>query len=183
MSLRHYAEHKVDGGFAAVVHRMGDDPFAPYYQQLFIAAGDYDAVPLMRMFLALAERAGRDIGTFISARSRASAVRDSTGMWKPLLKNSTPGAMAARLPIAFNRYFEPCAARVESIGEREFTGTLENVPECMSGLYAESTNGFVSACLELSGATGASVEWLSQQPAGALAGVPITSWRFRARWN
>ncbi|HMR74732.1 MAG TPA: hypothetical protein PKD61_06460 [Polyangiaceae bacterium] len=183
MALRQYAEHKVDGGFSAAVRALGDDPFAHYYQQLFIAAGDYDASPLMRMFQELSRRAGREIGSFIAARSRASAVRDSTGMWKPLLKNSTPHAMAERLPLAFNRYFEPCAASVEDHESKSFTGTLKHVPECMSGLYCESTNGFVSACLELAGASGASVDWLSREPSGALSGVAVATWRFRARWS
>lgn len=183
MALRQYAEHKVDGGFSAVVRALGNDPFANYYQQLFIAAGDYDASPLMRMFQELSRRAGREIGSFIAARSRASAVRDSTGMWKPLLKHSTPHAMAERLPLAFNRYFEPCTASVEENEGASFSGTLKSVPESMSGLYCESTNGFVSACLEVAGASGARVEWLSREPTDALSGVAVATWRFRARWS
>ena len=183
MALRAYADHKLDGGLQAVLKDLEGDPFANYYQQLFIAAGDYDAAPLMHLFQVLAERTGRNVGEFIFLRSRASAVHDSTGMWKPLLKSSSPTAMAERLPLAFNRYFEPCAATVQQTRSTEFLGTLRNVPECMSGLYCESTNGFVTACLELAGARDASIEWLGRDSAGALNGVPIQTWRFRARWK
>lgn len=183
MALRHYADHKLPGGFGAVVDGLEGDPFAAYYQQLFIAAGDYDASPLLRLFRRICDLRGREIGAFIAARSRASAAQDSTGMWKPLLKASSPMEMAKRLPLAFNRYFEPCAASVVDIRQDSFSGELGVVPEAMSGLYCQSTVGFVTGCLELAGARNATLEWTSRQPSGAHGGVPVQRWGFQARWR
>lgn len=145
-----YVQRKTPGGRAACFARLGNGPFRSYFDQLFLAAGDYDAAPLLALFVVAADLEHVPVGRFIEARSRASARIDAETTSRHMLRTASPELMAARLPVAFNRYFEPCQASVSRIGPSGFDGELSNIPVAMSGLYVHSTNGFVSRALELS---------------------------------
>jgi hypothetical protein len=178
-----YIRNKTPGGFASIERALGDDPFRPYYDQLFVVLGNYDAAPLLRLFGLAAKIEGKPVGEFIERRARASARLDSAGTFRPLLSAKSLEQLTERLPLAFNRYFEPCRAVIASAAERGFGASLDAVPESMNGLYAFSTQGFVGACLEGAGAKGVRFEWARPTPSGVHAGVPSESLGFQVSWR
>ncbi|MCA9599243.1 MAG: hypothetical protein KC776_38310 [Myxococcales bacterium] len=178
-----YVQRKTPGGRAACFARLGNGPFRSYFDQLFLAAGDYDAAPLLALFVVAADLEHVPVGRFIEARSRASARIDAETTSRHMLRTASPELMAARLPVAFNRYFEPCQASVSRIGPSGFDGELSNIPVAMSGLYVHSTNGFVSRALELAGAKGVRLEWQQPESDGDSWDVRVERVRFRASWD
>lgn len=179
-----YADKRLPGGRAALAAALGkDDPWAPYLDQIFIVSADYDISPLARLFLVSAKLEGQPPMSFIQRRSEASARMDVHGMWRPLFKTSSPEAMAERLHMAFNRYFQPCEAKNLSVEPGRFDAELVRVPQPLAGIYVSSTRGFVHAALEL--ARGRDVE-VTFEPAvadGKLEGVPLVRARFAVRWT
>ncbi|NUP06688.1 MAG: hypothetical protein HOW73_11595 [Polyangiaceae bacterium] len=179
-----YVDTRLPGGRPALLAELGhDDPWAAYLQQIFVVAGDYDASPLVRVFCAVAKLKNRPVAEFIERRSRASAKADVHGMWKPLLKTSSPEAMAERLHIAFNRYFRPCEAQNLSVTPGRFEAELTKMPEPMAGLYVSSTRGFVSAALSAAGARDADIVMAPPGPDGREGPVPLLRARFVATWT
>jgi hypothetical protein len=179
-----YVDTRLTGGRPRFLGALGpDDPFAKYYDQIFVVSGEYDASALLQIYRTAAQLKGVAVGRFIEERSRWSAASDTQGMWKPLLKTSSPEAMAERLHLAFNRYFTPTRARTVSVVPGRFEGELSKLPANMSGLYVSATVGFVSAALELAGAHEPSVEWKRPTGDGELGGIRTESARFVATWN
>lgn len=178
-----YVDRRIPGGRAALAAAVAGDPYAPYLDQIFVPPGNYDVSPLLRLHLAAAEIEGIPIGRFIEERSRASAARDARGMWKPLLGGASVRTMAERLPLAFNRYFDPCQARVLAVTETSFEGELTRLADPMNGLYTNATTGFVSGALSLAGAENVRVEWGPAQREGSHQGVASCRVRFVARWS
>jgi hypothetical protein len=178
-----YAAKKSPGGLGAVLSRLQGDPFRPYYDQLFIMNGDYDASALLRLFNAAAELERRPRGRFIVERSRETADVDVRGVYKLLLGKPSPQRVAERLPIAFERYFAPCAARPLLIEELRFETELSRIPVQMSGLYVNASCGFVTRCLELAGAADVTFEPTATSPGQNLHGLPTVSVRFTATWR
>jgi hypothetical protein len=180
----HYVDRRVPGGREGLVAALGpSDPFAGYFSQIFVAAGDYDASPLVRLYEVCARLVGEAIGPFIEARGRASAPQDATRTWKPIMKTSSPEAMAERLPLAYNRFFAPSTAAHIAIAPGRFEAELSTVPAPMNGLYVCSTHGWVPGALELAGARNVQLTWEQPRSDGELHGVPVERVRFVASWR
>lgn len=178
-----YADKRLPGGRAALLAELEGDPYAPYLEQIFIVSADYDVSPLARLFVACAKLEGQPPLQFIQRRSEASARIDLHGMWKPLFKTSSPEAMAERLHMAFNRYYQPCEARNVGLEPGRFVAELGKLPQPMAGVYVSSTRGFVHAALELAHARGVEVFFEPAVPDGKLEGVPLLRTRFAVTWS
>ncbi len=179
-----YVDKRFPGGRARIGELLGDsDRDARYFNQLFLVAGHYDISPLVRLYVALAEHVGQTPATFVAKRGRKSAAGVVRGLWKTVLKTSSPEAMAERVHFAFNRYFEPTAAESLSVTKGRFEGELREMPAPMSGFFAASTDGFVVAALELAGGHEVRMDWSEPRTDGALAGVPLERVRFTASWR
>ncbi len=183
VSVLDYVRRKTPGGFAAVEGAFAGDPILAYFDQLFVALGNYDAVPLLCLFVLAAKLERKPIGDFIERRARASARSDAAGTFRPLLQAKSLAQLIERLPLTFNRYFEPCRASVSEIQVTGFRGSLDNVPEPMDGLYVFSTQGFVGACLESTGAKNVRFEWEKPSRTGLNAGVRLETLRFAVSWR
>jgi hypothetical protein len=72
---------------------------------------------------------------------------------------------------------------VSEIQVTGFRGSLDNVPEPMDGLYVFSTQGFVGACLESTGAKNVRFEWERPVRSGLNAGVRVETLRFAVSWR
>ena len=178
-----FVDKKLPGGRAAIQQLLAGDPLGAYFQQIFVPPGSYDVSPLLSLHLAAARAARKPPGRFIEERARASALHDARGMWKPLLATASVRPMAERLPLAYNRYFEPSQARSVALEPKRFDGELTRVPDCMSGLYVNATNGFVAGALELAGAANVRLDWSEAMRDGSISGVPTSRVRFSARWD
>jgi hypothetical protein len=183
LSVLEYVRKKTPGGFDAARACIANPAASKYVDQLFVSLGDYDASPLLSLFLAAARVENAAPGAFIERRSGASAKSDAGGMWKPLLSTKSIEQMIERLPVAFNRYYSPCRARVREVTGRGFSGELSLVPAQMSGLYVFSTNGFVGACLALAGARDVSFQWESPRRESTVSGIPTDTLAFSVTFD
>lgn len=183
VSVLDYLKKSTPGGLQQFESMLEGDAFVPYYQQLFVPLGDYDAVPLLRLFVTAAAFEGISVAKFIEERARGSARMDSEGIWKPLLSAKSVGQMVERLPIAFNRYYEPCRARTLELDDKGFVGEISDVPASMNGLYVYSTQGFVSTCLERAGASDVVLDWRRPIKSGSIEGVDLERLTFSAAWR
>ncbi len=182
VALLAYVEKRLPGGKQALNELFPDDPVRAYFDQLFVPPGSYDVSPLLRLHLAAAKFERKPVGRFIQERARASAEHDARGLWKPLFGRGSLAAISQRLPLAYNRYFDPSLARVIAADDTHFEGELSRVPECMSGLYARSTEGFVSAVLKMAGARDVQFDWGSPQRDVLTSGIVTCRIRFDARF-
>ncbi|MEO7328156.1 MAG: hypothetical protein ABI193_06240, partial [Minicystis sp.] len=86
MTALKYVDTRLRGGRAAFLDALGKgDPYAPYYDRIFLVATDYDISPLLRLYAVVAALEGVEIGDFIGQRSRWSAESTIKGVWKPIL--------------------------------------------------------------------------------------------------
>jgi hypothetical protein len=183
ISTLDYVRRKTPGGFSALESAFAGEPFLRYFDQLFVALGSYDAAPLLRLFVLAAKLEHQSVAEFIQRRARASARSDAERTLRPLLSAKSLAQLAERLPLAFNRYFEPCRASVGEFQHVRFRGSLTDVPETMNGLYVFSTQGFVGACLESVGAKSVRFEWDRPSTSGAHSGVRVETLRFQVSWR
>jgi hypothetical protein len=179
-----YVDAKVPGGRAAFRAKLGHaDPFAPYYDEIFLVTADYDVSPLLHLYIVVADLEGTHVDRFIEARARWSGAADTRGMWKLALRGPSPERVAERMRFAFNRYFPPCEGHSVAVEPGRFEGRLARVPAQMSGLYKDATLGFFAGALGEAGARDVRPFAEHPTPCGLHAGVPIVEVRFAVAWG
>lgn len=179
-----YIDGRLPGGRSAFMNALGKgDPFAAYYDQLFLVAADYDVSPLLHLLSIVSTLEGTPTSAFIQERSRWSGARDLQGLWRRSLQGPTAGEVAKRLAFAFERYFPPCTGTVlVSLADR-CEGEIGRVPACMNGLYVDATIGFYIGAVEASGGKNVTVSFERPRADGVHEGVAVERLRFVARWS
>lgn len=183
VAILKYIEGGLPGGREAFRGALAGDPFLPFFDQLFIVSGKYDVSPLVRLYQACAAIESKPVGRFVEERARSTAKSDTMGVWKPMLKATTPAQAAERTRLAFMRDFPGCQANVVASAPGRFEGELSGLPDCMTGMYTCSTSGFVDAAMSLVGAFDVKLAWDRPVPDGATAGVPTLKTRFAVTWS
>ena len=178
-----YAHKLLPGRMEALRSALGDDATAAFLDQIFVASASYDISPLVRVCVVAAAIEGRSPSDFTRDRARESANMDVRGIYRVLLKLSSPEAMAERLPRAFNRYFEPCRAARAKLRRGGLESELSQIPEPMSGWYMAATDGFVSRALEMAGANGPRFSWARPEADGEAEQIPLVRLPFKVRWS
>lgn len=178
-----YVDARLPGGRRALLDRLGPaDPFASFFDQIFIASGEYDLSPLVRLFAVAASMKGVDVGAFIRRRSARSGETDTKGVWKPALHGRTPEEVAPRLSFAFARYYPPCTGAALRTEPGLFEGELRGLPGCMNGVYVDSTIGFYEGALAGVGARDVRADFDPPVGDGVFAGVALERIHFTVRW-
>ncbi len=176
-----YIKEKSAGGLAAVKAALG--PHADETDRIYLAAAEYPIAGLVRIAAAAATANQRDLFPFIRERAVATADADLRGIYKLLLKVTSPESTASHLWKAFNRYFAPCRADTRDLGPGKLVATLHGIPSCIDGWYVASTEGFVSRAVELAGAKGTTITWSQPLPDTPRAGIATSRIDFDVRWT
>jgi len=177
-----YLQRKTPGGIAEVSAHISPDS-TRYLQRDLLVNGMYDLAPLVEAFVVAARLEHVPITRFVRQRSRESAELDIAVFHQVLLKLTCAKSMAERMAWVFNRYVSPCSAENLSVEEGHLTAKMTSLPRCMHGFYFSSTEGFVSRCMELSGARMVHFEWGELSPAGQLAGIELVNTRIDISWT
>jgi hypothetical protein len=178
-----YVERRLPGGKVALREALRDDAIMRFFDQIFVASTDYDISPLVKVCVVSADLERIPPAIFTRDRARESAKMDVPGIYRVLLKLTSPEAMAERLPRAFNRYFEPCRADPTLVRRGGLESRLRDIPECMAGWYAAATDGFVSRALEMAGAKQPRFRWERAEAAGEVDGIATVTLPFGVHWG
>ena len=134
------------GGRDAVAAKMG--PLGARLEEFYVENGWYDVEVLAALMSATAELMGTSASRHIQAQAHGAAKTDIVGIYRHTLRAETPSAMAKRLPRAFNRYFQPSAARLISAEPTRFSAALEQIPVRQESFFIAMNEGFVTGALE-----------------------------------
>lgn len=184
--LRGYLESidaRTPGGLAAARAELADPAASAFFDRIFLASAYYDVGPLIQLVRVAARREGTPLPAFVIGRSRRGAQHDVATVYAPVLKTSSPEAMAERLPRIFERYFQPGKSELVEVRPGRMLCRFAGLPEPALDFYVWSNEGFVGQSLELAGAKGCRVAVVSEGPDGALAGVPMRAQVVEATWS
>src|SRR5262249_45249859 len=178
-----YARTHVPGGRAAILARIADARVRAYLEQPFLAASWYDVLPYLHLVSASAAAAGLPTSQFVAARSAWQADRDVAGIYRLLLKLSSPEAVAARFGVIFARYFAFATASVDCVGPGFAEMTVARVPQILVGWYRHAVVSAGDRILELAGARDLRVGFSVSEPCGHAIGLPLVRFRVRRTWS
>ena len=159
------------GGRDALIARLDAADQAFVRRERVIDAGWYPLHPYVRLMERLARLQRQPVRAFMLAQSIRAAQVDIAGVYKPMLPTASPKRIAARVHLAFNRYFRPASARPVRVRDEVAEYELQTLPDDAIEFFRGLNEGFVRGALMEAGAT--KIE-LSYGPARAQAPGLVT---------
>lgn len=154
--LTEYFDAKISGGHSAVLaHASREDTTGTLGRFLgtrFAPGTWYDALPLAPLTEAAARVHGKTQPRVVRDAAAFIARRDLLGVYKAMLSEAKPEAIAIRLPALSLRYFEFGAADGGLIGPQTLVARRSGVPEDLARWMVWAVEGYVPTALAMAGA-------------------------------
>jgi hypothetical protein len=180
-----FAEERVPGGWAAVVEQVGHDPaLVRFARQRFLAASWYDALPLIELARAGARAARLPYPAFARQRTEWQAERDSSGLYRVLLRLTSPDVIIDRIGRMSVQRFDFGTSQVEVVGEKRVRAVRSGVPRPFAPWQVAMSEPYTAHLMRLAGARDPSfLAAASLEIDGVAHGVPTVRVVFEGRWR
>ncbi len=183
LGTQKFFKKKVPGGLEALVEAIGPGPLADFIGQLFMPAFWYDALLAPKLIAHEAKVMNLSLEDYLVERTTWQVEQDSGGIYKFLLKLTSPRFVADRLPIMMSQMFDFCDLDVERIAEAERVAHFRGIPVPLESWLRVSLKLYTEIILKLAGAKSVDVHFLPSEPMEAKAGVARLHLTYRVIWT
>ncbi len=170
-----YANKFVPGGATAMCAAFKNTALSFFFQQQFLAASWYDALPILAAWQVCARLANQPANDFLKARTRHQASQDIHGVYKLILKIASPETVALRVPRAVGKYFDFGKTDAHAVSPGVVRMSQTGLPQVMVPWFIIVGETFLQVALEVAGATGIQIRRRPFESAGEAHGMPLTN--------
>jgi hypothetical protein len=172
--------HDAQSG-GAVTRILAREGLTAFWEQPFLSSVHYDALPLPRLMMAIAEARDRDVRELTTKMGRAAVEAQMTGVYANLLRPINTQNFCARFEQLMKHFynFAPITATPVEGGARV---VREGVPLCLAEWWALVTQGFAEVPLTAQGAMDVTFDW-RVAPRGQDRGVHCGNIIWDVRWK
>jgi hypothetical protein len=178
-----FVDAGVAGGLSSFAASLRDPALRAFVSQRFLAASWYDALPMTTLLREL----GRELGTPPLQLGRELAQfgvkRDASGIYRLLLKFTTPESLLERSTNTARQYFDFVRSDFLRLGECRYRLTHAGIPAFAAPTYMSIVEGFIETGLRLAGAKDVRQHWDKPTPTGTAHGVPIVTLQREISWR
>lgn len=170
-------------GMGAVYAQIADPALLAFIQQKFLAGSWYDALPVAPLIRAEARALKLTTEDYLRVRTEWQAKSDFNGIYRAILKLTTPKSIVDRLPKIVQRYYDFGEMKVLDEDTRRLKIACDGMPAVLGfwlstifGTYARSVIGFCGAPLPAARTS-------ALRPAGSKHGVDLVRFEFELSWG
>lgn len=180
--MAYVAEH-LPGGVPAMLAIVADPALREFYQQTFLAASFYDLYPLVAAGSICARMANVSLDKFVGVRTNYQAQRDVQGIYKVLLKVTSPETLAVRLPRLVGQYLDFGAAETHRIAPRHVAGEQTGTPRALAYWFGLVHEGYITTLLPMAGAKNVRYRAEAPRVTERKDGVELCTLRSDVTWD
>jgi hypothetical protein len=179
-----FADERIRGGRAALLAELRDPKLHAFFAgQTFLAGSFYDALPAVPMCAAGATLLGLSADDYVRELTRYAAERDTSGIYRMLLRLVSPSRVMERTPAAARQYFNFVEAEVEKLGARSYRTRARGIPEFLARFYMVVSETYWRHAIALAGARNVLHEWRLPVLDGEREGVPLVRLEREMSWD
>lgn len=178
-----YCERFVPGGHAAVLAALGRPDLDAFFAQAFLASTRYDVFPLALIGLGAARVTGVGFLDFVRERSRWQANEDVHGVYRWLLRLTSPEMIAARLPRLIAQYFDFGDAAIDVVEKGHLRTIRRGLPRPLAEWYAAVSMSYLEVLIGLAGGQGVHCTVGEITLEGRAHGIDVVSMEMEAWWT
>jgi hypothetical protein len=180
--MSYVAEH-VPGGIAEMLAGFKDRRIADFFGQKFLAGTFYDIGPLVIAGYVCARQSRRTFYDFVKIRSRYQAQQDIGGIYKVLLKLTSPATVAARLPALSSQYLDfPGDPKAEMLDKHHAILMRSELPAMLATWFTLVYETYVDVTLTAAGAKSVLAR-STFEPDAPLRGYDAVKFRCEVSWQ
>ncbi len=168
-----YADKHIPGGLAAVNAGFRNRALASFYEQRFLAASWYDALPIIAVAHVCARLTKKTSGDFLRERTQHQARQDIHGVYRMILKLASAEAVAMRMPRAFSQYLDFGVTEVSVTSPGVITVEQVGAPLIMAPWLSVVGDEYMRVALELAGAKSVQIRRRPTEEYGSAHGLPL----------
>jgi hypothetical protein len=172
LGLCNYVEQHVPGGLRAVRDRLSPE-LAQFMSQTFIPLGWYDILPLPPVARAVASIMNVSLAEYVRRQASWRAERDLRGIYKLLLKLSSPEAVVRRFPNIYSQLYNFGRIEVLHIEKGRVDSCAFGMPEPVAEWWMKATESYMAVVMTAAGAKGHRTMWRPVEPDGSRRGVSL----------
>jgi len=173
----------VPGGIEAVRAQLRSEALERFFEQRFLPASWYDALPAQWQSAAAARAAGTSFAQMARGAARAQAQRDLQVPHRLLWKIDSVDQVLARLSRVLMEYFDFGKAAVVDRVAGKATLLCRGVPELVVPWFCAASDGFVSLAFEAAGARDIRMRAGKTERDGEVGGMATVQIPFELRWR
>jgi hypothetical protein len=175
---------RVPGGAKEAIALLSPET-AAFFDQPFLAGSMYDILPLLdlsRQGALLCQVSWRE---FVREGARRQAERDTSGVYRFMLRLASPKLVVERLPRVMVQYFDfgEVSGEHDPEGRTRFDASVRGLPEPVAPWLSAVGEGFIPVVMRRAGARDVSVLVHPPRPCGLQAGVRLLEARFAVKWT
>jgi hypothetical protein len=179
-----YVTKHVPGGVEAMLAGFKDPRLVTFFQQRFLASSRYDIIPLVSAGYVCGRLTGKTFAEFVRMRSQYQANRDLNGLYRMLLKLSSPASMLKRLPALLAQYLDFVGPTVETPVATSCSRLRGGpMPLMLVPWFRVVNEVYLHVNLSAAGAKAVTVRPLFDEPAGELHGCPAVFMNYEVEWQ
>lgn len=182
LSARAYIDEHVPGGCRAVEERLPADVRA-YFAQMFMPLGWYDALPVKPITAAAAAALGMSMTEFVRAQAAWKAEQDMRGIYKLLLKLTSPTAVWKRFGSIYSQFYDFGRLTFDQAGKDSVDSCVHGMPAELAEWWIQATDSYMTVVLQAAGAKNVKATWKTPEADGVLCGVRLVRIRVNTAWR
>jgi hypothetical protein len=180
LSIDYYGA-KSNGRVVEALDRAG---LTEFLAQPFLSSAQYDALPLPRVPMAIAQALGRDVIEVTRNQGQAAVKIQMEGVYSAFLTSLSTRNFTQLFPKVINHLYDFAPVEAAPLGKGEAGARLirRSIPLCVAEWWTHATTPFIVVPLEAHGASEVSVEW-RVDPRGFEKGLPVADLEGVVRWR
>lgn len=178
-----YLDEQIPGGRAVVLNRLKASKLEPFFAQPFVSIGWYDIFPLVALQKAAAHTLETPHLDLVRSFARWTFPRQVYGVYKFLLKLTTPDTMVRSLGRAVAQFYDFVRVDVEQVRPKMYVSRGANIPDMLAPPYMASSEVALLILLDIAGAKGVRHRWLPPTDDGEQGGVRLVTVTREISWE
>ena len=180
MSIEYY-DAKSNGRVTQELERAG---LGEFYSQPFLSSAEYDALPLARVPMAIAQALDRDVAEVTRSQGHAAVKSLMEGVYAAFLTSLNTRNFCQLFPKVIGHVYAFAAVEAAPLpgGAPGARIVRRSMPLCLAEWWTHATGPFIVVPLENQGASEVTVSW-KIEPRGFESGVPMADLEGIVRWK
>ena len=179
-----FIQERAPDQFDAIVNLIQEPDIRAFMRQSFVAAGWYDALPILHLASAGALYLGTTTAKLLVEHAAWQVLRDMKGANKLLAsKMITPEALAARTTDITRRYNDFAKLEVVQCVPGMLVTAVSQLPDILVPWFKVVGKAALSAFMHYAGAENIKVTYSPSKPDGENVGVQLVKFTCKRTWT
>lgn len=183
LGTRTFFEAHHERGIEAVAEQLPEGRLRAFLRQSFLAGGQYEVLVVPALIAAEARAMQRPVDQYLLERTRWQAEKDIHGVYRLLLKLTSPETVVMRMPKLVTQMFNFGITRSTLTGPTSADMEAQGIPAALVPWLTIAFEVYIETAVRLAGARACTLATTKPLVEPSREGFPMRTIRVRLEWG